>query len=165
MTEPDEAIVPTKAELQDELRERELPVSGTKDELIERLAEADAADEEETAEAEEETGEEETVEAAEEEAEAEKPAVTAGLINEAGEHDLKRIAQFGGEARARVLKALNQLEELAAVLADFESHHSDPAAADAVAASRAVRSHIDDARRPLTALAVACQGLQTAASA
>lgn len=34
----------TKAELQDELRDRGLPVSGTKQELIDRLAEEDAAD-------------------------------------------------------------------------------------------------------------------------
>jgi len=32
---------PTKAELQDELREAGLPVSGSKDELIERLADAE----------------------------------------------------------------------------------------------------------------------------
>jgi hypothetical protein len=35
----------TKAELQDELRERELPVSGSKQELIDRLNEADETDE------------------------------------------------------------------------------------------------------------------------
>jgi hypothetical protein len=35
----------TKAELQAELRERDLPVSGTKQELIDRLADADEADE------------------------------------------------------------------------------------------------------------------------
>ncbi len=35
----------TKAELQDELRERELPVSGSKQELVDRLTEADDADE------------------------------------------------------------------------------------------------------------------------
>jgi hypothetical protein len=40
----------TKAELQDELRDRDLPVSGTKQELLDRLAEADddTADDEPT---------------------------------------------------------------------------------------------------------------------
>lgn len=38
----------TKAELQDELRERDLPVSGTKQELIDRLAEADDDDNDDT---------------------------------------------------------------------------------------------------------------------
>lgn len=34
----------TKAELQDELRERDLPISGSKQDLIDRLEEAEAAD-------------------------------------------------------------------------------------------------------------------------
>jgi hypothetical protein len=45
----------TKAELQDELRSRELPVSGSKQELVDRLTEADEAEEPDDAEEPEET--------------------------------------------------------------------------------------------------------------
>ena len=96
----------------------------------------------------------------------ETPAVSAGLINSAGEHDTERIAEFGEQARALVEEVLGRLEdELIAPLADFEARHTDPAAAASVAASRAVRAHMDDARRHFGALAVACQALVTAASA
>lgn len=157
MTEPTEATeasehTGTVAELRDELRERDLPTSGTKDELVARLEDADAAQADEEATA----GEEESDEA---------PAVSAGLINAAGEHNLEAIAEFGTEARALVEEILGQLEDdLIAPLADFEARHTDAAAAASVAASRAVRAHMDDVRRHLSALAVACQALATAAS-
>jgi hypothetical protein len=54
----------TKAELQDELRSRELPTSGSKQELIDRLTEADEADETEEPEEAEETEEAEEAEEA-----------------------------------------------------------------------------------------------------
>lgn len=174
MTEPDETaapeaeVVPTKAELRDELREQGLPVSGTKDELIERLAEAEVAGEpdadadddaaEDVDEADEDEADED--EADEDEADEESPAVKAGLIDADGKVDVERVAEFGAEANTLVADVLGALErDLVAVLADYEERHTDAAAAAHLPASRAIRAHMDDARRHLQALATACQNL------
>lgn len=124
----------------------------TDEEAAEETVNDEAADE----------ADEEAAEAAEE-ADEDTPAVKAGLIDAAGAVNVERIAEFGSEAQALVHEVLDRLEdELVAVLADYEARHTDPAAAATLPAARAIRAHMDDARRHLSALAVACQDLATA---
>jgi hypothetical protein len=158
MSEPTETTehTGTVPELRDELREREVPISGTKDELIERLEAADAADAEAAGDADEDDEDdaadddeaaEDDEDEDEDEAEKASPAVAAGLIDADGAVDTAKVADFGARSQALVADIRDTLErDLVAVLVDYEANHTDPAAGPSMAASRAVRAHMDDAR-------------------
>jgi paraquat-inducible protein B len=161
MTEP----TPTVAELQDELRERELPVSGTKPELIERLAEADAAAPEAEAEAAEAEAEAEAEEPSEEEAAEAEVIAEAALVDDDGKVDTDQTVAYADDIRGSIAEMVDTLAALATVLTDLESRNVDPAGAAMMAASAKVRAHLDDVQRNLAPLSGAVQALANEAAA
>ena len=166
----------TVPELRDELRERDLPVSGTKDELIGRLEDADAADAadeaaedatEEAAEGEADADEDETRSDTEVEADEQAAAAVADadLVTNEGEVKTDSITDYTADARAAIAEFMSRLDDLAAVLADLESRNADPASGALMAASVKVRAHMDDVQRHLGPLGGALQAVANEAAA
>lgn len=138
-TETAEIIEPTKAELQDELREAGLPVSGTKAELIERLETAEATEPDEAAE----------------------PDLLPTrrwppLIERIKAPDLAEVAE---EILDTVAEAVQRLGEAATALDVAQAAHTDPAGAAVRDAAGRVRAHMDDVTRNLGPLGAAAQAL------
>lgn len=137
MTEPEVEVEETRtvADLQDELREKGLPVSGTKAELVERLEHADDATDGEAA------------------AEPEAPDETP---------DLATVAE---DTAVNLVSIITHLDGVKDKLTAAEAAVTDPAAAAVMDASGRVRAHLDDALRHMNALLAACQTLASEASA
>ena len=173
MTEPTEATehTGTVAELRDELRVRDLPISGTKDELIERLTDADAADADEAADAaaDDEAEAEEVETRSDTEIEADEQAAAAvaeaDLVTDEGEVKTDSVAVLTDNARTAVAEFVDWLDGLAVVLTDLEARNADPASGALIAASAKVRAHMDDVQRHLGPLSAACQALANEAAA
>ena len=148
-----ETTEPTKAELQDELAKLELPISGNKPELIERLAEAKA----DAVATDDEEADDVALDAAAVEA--------ADLVHEDGEANVGSVVEYVDDARSDLGIFTTWLDGLVMVLADFEARTTNPAAAGMSAASKRIRDHADDVQRNVAGLTAACQALQNEAIA
>jgi hypothetical protein len=157
---PDESTehTGTADELRDELRARGLPTSGTKPELIERLA-ADDVDVVRTEVAE---ADDEAEEVTEEEAEQAEAIADADLVSDDGEVNTDQVATFTDDARAAIAEFTERLENLGVVLADVQARNADPASGALMDAAAKVRAHMDDVQRHLGPLSAGIQALQNA---
>jgi hypothetical protein len=170
MTQPEDKR--TVAELQTELRARGLPVSGTRDELLERLAAADAARTAAPAEVDTDNAEAKAERTPAEEAQAERDAAirehvdrAALVADDEGNIDPEAVVAYAGDCRSLVQEIRDRLDvEVVGVLEDFEARTLDPVAATVRDGSVRLRGFLGDVYRALAALDSACAELGTRAA-